>query len=379
VAVVIPCYNHGRFVADAVRSALTQPGVNVRVVIVNDGSTDGTTAAQCDACRELSIEVGGRSVPDVSNRVVVVHQTNAGLPSARNRGANDDSVASCPLIAFLDADDYFEARGLADLVEALEAAERAGRAADISHVYGQQRMTELGHGVWAVPDWDPLLLMITNLHPPMALVKRTCFEAVGGFDPSMRHGYEDWDFWLKFAERRWRGLRVRTPVYAWRRHSHETMIHAAIARHDELYARIVENHRPFFESNALDIIRRANQMLRRENANWLDENLEAIPLRDMRAWVKDLIVERDAARAERDAERSHIIAMSAQAELAASEARGALESLRTEYESKPSVKMSRRLHALIDRCPRPISSAIRRLMLAAKSTLRAGGNPAQRP
>ena len=71
IAAVIPCYNHGRFVADAVRSCLAQPGVDLRsIVIVDDGSDDGTTPGACDACREL---------PGAAGRVHVIHQTNGGL------------------------------------------------------------------------------------------------------------------------------------------------------------------------------------------------------------------------------------------------------------------------------------------------------------
>src|SRR5215468_3341426 len=170
VAVVIPCFNHGRFVADAVRSCLSQPGVDVRLIIVDDGSDDGTTPAACDACAAL---------PGADGRVKVVHQPNAGLPGSRNRGAAGPFGAGLPLILFLDADDYLEPTGLADLCAAIEAEEAAGRGGEVSHVYGQQRQAELYNGVWKVPDWDPILLMVTNIHPPLALVRRRCWEAAG--------------------------------------------------------------------------------------------------------------------------------------------------------------------------------------------------------
>src|SRR5262245_8225243 len=76
--VVIPCFNHGRFVSDAVRSCLAQVDADVRIVIVDDGSNDGSTPEACDRCVDLS-----------PPRVAVVHQKNRGLSAARNRGASE--------------------------------------------------------------------------------------------------------------------------------------------------------------------------------------------------------------------------------------------------------------------------------------------------
>lgn len=337
IAVVVPCFNHGRFVADAVRSALAQKAGNVRVVIVNDGSTDGTTPAACDACLDL---------PGAQGRVHVLHQTNTGLPGARNRAvAEAVRLGWDPeFILPLDADDYLEPDAVADMLAALEAERAAGRDADVSHVYGQQRLAELGHGVWAVPDWDPVLLLITNLHAPTALIRRDRFQAVGGYTESMTIGYEDWDLWIKFARRSWRGLRVRKPIYVWRRHSHETMINRAVRRHDEIYADIVARHRDFFLASFDRLVALSNTLLRRSDANWLDENLDAIPIRDMRAWIRDLVQERDEARAEvaRLAERV------------------------AELEGKPALRISRALHGALDRLPRPLAAPARSLLRTVK-------------
>lgn len=337
VTVIVPCFNHGRFVADAVRSALAQPGADVRVVVVDDGSTDGTTPRQCDACLDL---------PGAAGRVHVLHQANTGLPGARNNGA----AAALRLgwesqyLLPLDADDYLEPTGLSDLLSAMEDEQRAGRDGDVSHVYGQQRLAELGQGVWAVPEWDPLLLMITNLHPPTALIRRDRFEEVGGYTASMTLGYEDWDLWIKFAARGWRGVRVRKPVYVWRRHSTETMIMNAVRHHDRIYADIVARHGEFYRRHADALLVLANTLLRRSDANWLDENLEAIPIRDMRAWIRDLIRERDEARAELTRARAEV----------------------ADLESKPVVRISRAVHDLLDRLPRPLAAPARGLLRTVK-------------
>lgn len=261
---VIPCYNHGRFVAEAVRSCLDQTDARVEVIVVDDGSDDGSTPQACDELERPGVRV--------------VHQPNAGLPAARNAGAR---IATGRHFAFLDADDWVEPTFVATLLAAL------GRVPDASHAYCQERLTDLGNNVvWRVPEWDPILLMVTNLHPVTCLVRRDRFEAVGGFDETMTEGYEDWDLWLRFASCGWHGVRCCEPLFNWRRHSQQTMIDDAVAHHEALYRRLLENHRDNFQAHALDVATRANGLLRRADAHWIDESDLPIELQYLHA-VRD--------------------------------------------------------------------------------------------
>ncbi|MCW5757709.1 MAG: glycosyltransferase family 2 protein [Phycisphaeraceae bacterium] len=261
---VIPCHNHGSFVADAANSCLAQADAAVEVVVIDDGSDDGKTPRACDALEALGVRV--------------VHQANAGLPAARNAGA---ALARGQYLVFLDADDWIEPAFVASLQSALAADPRA------SHAYCHERLTELGLGVvWHVPEWDPVLLMVTNLHPVTCLIRRDRYEAAGGFDETMTLGYEDWDLWLRFASRGWHGVRVPRVLFNWRRHSHQTMIDDAVARHGELYRRLLENHRAFFEAHAIEAAVRANEMLRRADAHWIDDTGVPLELQYLQA-VRD--------------------------------------------------------------------------------------------
>lgn len=327
VTVVIPCFNHGRFVKAAVDSALRQRDADVRVVVVDDGSDDGNSAAACDAC--------------AGERVSVIHQANAGLPAARNRGA---AGATSEYLVFLDADDWLEPMFVSRLHDAIRAEEAArGRAAaaggpdrsdplspgEISHAYCQERLVEKGTGVWRVPDWDPLLMMITNIHPVTTLVRRDRFEAVGGFNESMRGGYEDWDLWLKFVERGWRGVRVREPLFVWRRHSDSTMIMNVIHNHGVLYEGIVARHEDLYARHWPEIILRTNSLLRRCDMNWLDETGDPINLR-------------------------------------------ALKRQREMYESMLAVRVHRRLHRWMDSLPRPLAAAAKGSVAMLKRLVQPG-------
>lgn len=261
VTIIIPCFNHGRFVRQAVDSSLAQRDADVRIVVVQDGSTDPDTAAACDAC--------------AGERVRIIHQENRGLPAARNRGAFG---ATTEFLTFLDADDWLEP----DFVAKLSAAIARDGGADVSHAYCRERLVEKGHGIWKVPEWDPILMMVTNLHPVTTLIRRDLFEAVGGFDESMRHGYEDWDLWLKFVERGLRGVRVPEPLFIWRRHSHSTMIMNVIRDHAALYAGLRERHRALFDRHAEEVLVRSNTLMNRSEMGWVDDAGEPINLRALK-------------------------------------------------------------------------------------------------
>ena len=293
---VIPCFNHGAWVAEAARSCFDQHEANVEVIVVDDGSDDETTSAACDALDPLGVRV--------------LHQPNAGLPAARNAGA---ALAKGEHLVFLDADDWVEQTFLSRLHAALAADAQA------SHAYCQERLTDLGQGViWRVPEWDPVLLLVTNLHPVTCLIRREPFEAVGGFDECMTEGYEDWDLWLRFAARGCHGVRVREPLFNWRRHSQQTMIDNATARHEVLYRQLLANHEGFFATHATEVAVRANTLLRRSDCHWIDETPTPIELQYLHA-------------------------------------------VRDAYHTSGAIAMARRGNALLDWMPGPIRAALRTL------------------
>ncbi|MBX3385352.1 MAG: glycosyltransferase family 2 protein [Phycisphaeraceae bacterium] len=340
VSFIIPCYNHGRFVREAVESCLKQAGCEPRVVVVNDGSDDGNSKQACDACRGLP------------GWVEVIHQPNRGLPAARNAGAERAAQHAGDYLVFLDADDTIEhtfARRLsAEIARAgADAASGVGPGV-VSHAYCQERLTDKAFGIWTVPAWDPTLLLITNLHPVTALIRRECFEAVGGFDETMRRGYEDWDLWLRFAARSWRGLRVREPLFNWRRHSDTTMVMEAVTRHEELFRSLVAKHADLYSPKLAELVIRSNVLLRKADANWLDENLDAIYVRDLRARNIELVGEAESA-------RKH-------AEELREDYERKIARLAAEYEQKPALRWSRRLHETIDRLPGPLAAPFRGLL-----------------
>ena len=192
VSVVIPAYNCERYLAEALESALGQTYGRVEVLVVDDGSTDGTAAV----------------ASSFGNRVRYFHQANAGIGAARNRGAE---LAEGELLAFLDADDRWVVGKLALQIAALRTD------SNVDMVFGQARQLHDGaeweRGV-AEQQCDVADLM-PGIVPGTLLLRRDSFWRVGPFRSDCKIGeFIDW-----YARATELGLRSLTlpNLMLWRR------------------------------------------------------------------------------------------------------------------------------------------------------------------
>ena len=94
ISVIIPAYNVKPYIKKCVKSVINQSYTNLEIIIIDDGSTDGTSNI-CDEIEKLD------------NRIIVLHQSNKGLSEARNAGLN---IATGEWVAFLDSDDWVDSR-----------------------------------------------------------------------------------------------------------------------------------------------------------------------------------------------------------------------------------------------------------------------------
>jgi glycosyltransferase involved in cell wall biosynthesis len=221
VSVVIPSYNYGAFVTDAVDSALGQTYPSVEIIVVDDGSEDDTAAR----------------IARYGDRVRYHHQQNQGLSAARNLGIR---LANGEWVAFLDADDIWHPQKLQLQVAALCANP------DIV-LLGAQGQAIVGEAPRVLPSLTdtPALrrlglrdfLVGTPFAPSSMLVRRDLFEEVGLFDVRLR-SVEDRDMYLRLAAGHASG---RVEAVSWYYREHAGQMSRNAHRMYESYARVLDN------------------------------------------------------------------------------------------------------------------------------------------
>jgi glycosyltransferase involved in cell wall biosynthesis len=200
VSVVLPTRNRSELLPLTLRSVLRQHGVDLEVVVVDDGSSDGTAA-----------EVAG--LGDARVRLVR-HDTPQGVAAARNRGIAEARAA---WVAFCDDDDLWAPDKLG---RQLQAATQAGRAwVYAGAVNVDDRLRILEGGPPPPPERVPDLLKRYNPVPAGSsnvMVRADALARVGPFDPQLRRT-EDWDLWIRLAHDGFPAA-VRRPLVAYRMH-----------------------------------------------------------------------------------------------------------------------------------------------------------------
>jgi glycosyltransferase involved in cell wall biosynthesis len=204
VSVVIPCYNHARYIEEAIRSVESQEYSNHEIIVVDDGSTDNTEDI----------------VKKFKNRTIYLRQENRGTAAARNLGI---ALARGEFIAFLDADDSWLPGKLQKQMKAIDADPSVGLVA-----CGEFDIDESGKilgGPWVYgnyPNREKLLeaLSIGQVIPGGSsgiLIRKECLLEVGDFDASLKIG-EDWDMWLRII-RKYNAVFITEPLVLIRKNS----------------------------------------------------------------------------------------------------------------------------------------------------------------
>jgi GT2 family glycosyltransferase len=178
LSVVIPAYNAAGTIDASARSAATQEGVDVDVIVVDDGSRDDTAA--------VAGAIAG---------VTVIRQPNAGPAAARNTGIR---AAHGSYIAFLDADDRLLPGWACAVIDLLETgAQIAVADVLIADAASGETVSRYSQEVDFPAAHDQRRRVLEeNFLPSTACLARATVEATGGFDESLR-GVEDWDLWIR--------------------------------------------------------------------------------------------------------------------------------------------------------------------------------------
>ncbi len=202
LSIIIPAYNVAAYVREAVDSALAQTYPNVEVVVVDDGSTDDTSAI----------------LDSYGDRIVLIRQRNRGLAGARNSGI---AAARGDLLGWLDADDVWFPTRAQEAVDYLVARpDIAAVTTDALLIDGETYSNRRYYGDYfkgAFPDPSAQLAAMVehNFMFVGAVVRTRLLRKYGGFDEALRRS-EDYDLWIRLLLGGERFGRIDVPLAAYR-------------------------------------------------------------------------------------------------------------------------------------------------------------------
>lgn len=178
ISIVIPVYNVVKYLQDCVNSLLCQTYQNFEIILVDDGSTDGS-AALCDKLREGDA------------RIVVVHQKNSGVSSARNKGIE---VSTGQFIMFMDSDDWLDKNALEGLL--VQLLKHQADVCFANKYYKDE--TNLLIATKYVKDFSEPTSIAIKLHLQHNFISSPCFSLAKNtkkvfFDQEI-HIMEDWEY-----------------------------------------------------------------------------------------------------------------------------------------------------------------------------------------
>lgn len=223
VSIIIPLYNQGEFLKEAVDSALAQTYKDIEIIIVEDGSTDGKTPAIADTFK--------------SDKVTVIHKENGGLANARNTGIE---ASKADFFVPLDSDDKIEEDFVEKTMKLMEESEKIGV------VYTDQRFFGDENKLMPMKEYDFAFLLVKNHVSVCSLIRRKAYDDVkalnkSGYNPNMKFGYEDWDFWISVGEAGWEFRVVHEPLFVYRKRK-TSMMSNTVKNHEFLIKQMMENH-----------------------------------------------------------------------------------------------------------------------------------------
>jgi glycosyltransferase involved in cell wall biosynthesis len=235
VSIVVPCYNGGRFLDDLCDSLAAQTFRDFETIVVDDGSTEQATLEKLS-----SLEPGIRLMP----------QQNRRLPGARNAGFGQ---ARGEFVLPLDCDDRLDPSFLAETVAALRHA-----PPEVGFAFAHVRLAGDMDGVMArhFNRFDQLFL---NRLPYCMLIRRSAWQAAGGYDEAMSDGMEDWEFSIRLLQAGFGGAEIAKPLLIYRVSGEGMLMSRTARRHGTIWRYIRNKHRDLYRLAALFAAWRANR------------------------------------------------------------------------------------------------------------------------
>lgn len=179
VSIIVPCYNQGQYLTEALESVQVQTYSNWECVIVDDGSTDNSKEVALPYCNR-------------DKRFKYIYQENQGPSVARNNAIKNSHGE---YILPLDGDDKIHKDYVNHAVKILNMNK------GVKIVYSQAELFGNASGEWIMEDFHTDSFLVRNCIFCTAMFRRKDYDQTKGYNPNMREGLEDWDFWLSLLEK----------------------------------------------------------------------------------------------------------------------------------------------------------------------------------
>ena len=177
VSIIMPCYNDGQYILEAIQSVREQTYTNWELIIIDDNSDDSDTVNIINSIHDPQI--------------LVLHSDHLRPAGARNYGIEH---ATGKYILPVDSDDTIDKTYIEKAVNVIESSPDTGIVYCKADLFGEKS------GPWDLPEYSFKSMLLDNIVFVTALFYREDWEKVGGFSTTMVAGMEDYDFWLSIME-----------------------------------------------------------------------------------------------------------------------------------------------------------------------------------
>jgi glycosyltransferase involved in cell wall biosynthesis len=236
VSVVIPCFNYGSLLKNAVESVLRQTSQDFEIIIVNDGSFDNSETVAKDLLENYS-----------QYQICLINQENSGQPAiSRNEGIK---ISRGKYILPLDADDEIAPSMLHECLKVLENNNYIG-IAYTDAIFVSQENSRIHKSV----EFSPAEIIYQNQFNYCSMYRKEVWSNVNGYKTNVK-GYEDWDFWIACSERGIIAKHIPIPLFRYSVKS-DGLFAKSVKNDKLLRANIVLNHSSLYEHQTVEYARR---------------------------------------------------------------------------------------------------------------------------
>lgn len=228
VSVIMPCYNDGMYIKEAIESVKNQTYTEWELIIIDDGSDDEKTIEILDNIKD--------------DRITILHTEHLRPAGARNYGIEH---AQGKYILPVDSDDKIDPTYMEKAVKEIESDDKIGVVYCEADLFGEKS------GKWDLPKYSFETMLLDNIVFVTALFYREDWEKLGGFNTNMKAGMEDYDFWIGILSLGREIYQIPEILFHYRIKpvSRTTGFQSDYTQMQEVYRQIYDNHREFYLTN----------------------------------------------------------------------------------------------------------------------------------